>query len=839
MSSEPRYIPGYGNRDAAIMFVGEAPGESEDYTGIPFSGASGELLWEVCREIGIEKSEVYTTNVVKYRPPGNQLKRLPEININIEDQIQQLWDEIHEIKPNIIVALGNTPLRALTGKDKILKWRGSLLRSKNLDYKVLAAIHPAAFLHSIENEYAGGEKKGPLKYSWRHILKLDLLRAIKHSYDRSYDPPGRVLEIAKDSIMLGRFLDLYADRTKYPIVSVDIEVTRSIPFCVGLAFNNWHAISVPLLNIYSWRNEDGITDHELAYMWILIAELLGSDVKVIGQNFKFDQGQLKNLLGIRISNFYCDTSLLAHALHPEFPKALEFTTSIYTEEPYYKEEGKEFNWQKDDASRVLLYNARDAVVTYEVYEQMLIDAKDLQVPGFPNWVDEFIFAHQMALHPFYCDMEDVGFRVDSTKQAELIELYERRVKESQAELNELVGWEVNTASPKQVAVLVYNQLKYPQRMGASEDVLIALMANTRNQTAKGKRALELVLWIRRLRLAQVKIGRRPDYDGRMRSVFTICGTETGRSSTHIQKPPVRHTKMGTEYHTLTKHGDIGTEVREMFIADDGYVIVETDMSQAEARIVALLANDLAVLKLFQHKQDVHRLTASWIFSLKVDQVRKEERFIGKMCRHAGNYNLKKHRLMEMVNTEAKRQHLNVNLSEWKAGKILDAFHQYSPNIRKVFHYEVQQVLQNNNRILVNPFGRVRQFFDRWGDELFREAYAQLPQSTVPDHLRRAGLRAKQRFVDTHISARFVVEAHDALVGLVREADVPRYIAILHEEIMVPIDFSRCTIQRGLLTIPAESKVGYTYKTCEDKLCKGSAQGCRNLHDYVAIAMPST
>jgi DNA polymerase I-like protein with 3'-5' exonuclease and polymerase domains len=186
--------------------------------------------------------------------------------------------------------------------------------------------------------------------------------------------------------------------------------------------------------------------------------------------------------------------------------------------------------------------------------------------------------------------------------------------------------------------------------------------------------------------------------------------------------------------------------------------------------------------------------------------------------------------MELVNTEAKRQHLDINISEWKAGKILDTFHGFSPNLRGVYHQSVQDVLQSNNRVLVNPFGRYRQFFDRWGRELFKEAYAQIPQSTVPDHLRRAGIRAKARFRDEGIDARFVVEAHDALIGLVKSEQATRYRDILHEEIERPIDFTRCSISRGLLVIPAESKIGLNYKTCENKMCPG----CSKLHDFPLI-----
>jgi DNA polymerase I-like protein with 3'-5' exonuclease and polymerase domains len=97
--------------------------------------------------------------------------------------------------------------------------------------------------------------------------------------------------------------------------------------------------------------------------------------------------------------------------------------------------------------------------------------------------------------------------------------------------------------------------------------------------------MELILLIRRFKIARKKyFGARVDYDGRMKTVYTIAGTETGRSNTKILKPPVRPEKMGIPFQTITKHGDIGTEIRQMFVADDGFVIVETDMSQAEARM---------------------------------------------------------------------------------------------------------------------------------------------------------------------------------------------------------------------------------------------------------------
>ncbi len=824
-------VEGRGAADAKIVIVGEAPGKDEEEKGIPFVGASGRLLDEWLREAGIERRDCYVTNVVKYRPPQNNLKRLHEIGHSIEEGIPQLWQEIGEINPNVILALGNLSLKILTGKGSgfsgILKYRGSILPSVNLDCKVIPTIHPAAFLHAQSEEGAGA-----MKYQMRHVVRFDLIRLQEQSLFKKYSPPNRHLEIIRSPITLGRFLDQYKNDK---VVSVDIETVYGIPVCIALAFNDWHAISVPLLDVMSWQNLEGISKLELAQIWRLLAEFFDrSDTLVIGQNFKFDHSKLQDVCGIQIKNVYCDVMMLAHTLHCEFEKSLAFLASLYTEEPYYKDEGREFDWKKDKVDRLLLYNAKDAAVTFEVYTKILEAARELVVPGFPNWVDDFFFGYVMRLHNFYKDMEEVGLCTDSERRKELIREYEVKIEESQADLNEIAGWEVNAASPAQVALLLYKQFKLAQRKGVDEDTLVALEANTAKDPSH-RRAIELILRIRRLRKSKgTYFEAKPDYDGRMRTSIRICGTETGRTSNSILKAPLRPSKVGLAFQTMTKHGEIGAELRSYFKADPGYSFVEMDLSQAEARIVALLGNDDKTLKLFSDKVDLHKLTASWIFGVPPERVTTDLRFVGKTTRHAGNYDMGKRRLMQIVNTDAKKFKIGLSISEWRAGTILDKFHSFCPAIRQTFHTSIREALDKNDRTLVTPFGRYRKFFDRWGDDLFREAYAHIPQATVPDHLRHAGLRSLERFHADKVTPYFIgkktpfaIEAHDAFLALVPNEYVSRYIQILNEEMCRPIDFANCTLARGLLVIPAEAKVGRNYKECKIKGCSD----CDGMHDH--------
>ncbi len=144
-------VPGDGDPQADIMFVGEAPGEREDIMGKPFVGAAGKFLDHLLDMVGLKRSQVYITNIVKCRPPGNRDPREEEV----EACIPYLWRQIRLIKPKMIVALGRHAARTLYSRAG-LKW-SSMTRSHGRivevvleDMRILLAVtyHPAAALYN-------------------------------------------------------------------------------------------------------------------------------------------------------------------------------------------------------------------------------------------------------------------------------------------------------------------------------------------------------------------------------------------------------------------------------------------------------------------------------------------------------------------------------------------------------------------------------------------------------------------------------------------------------------------------------------------------------------------
>ena len=133
-----------GPKEALIAIVGEAPGKEESETGVPFCGGSGQLLTKTLRDVGLNRSEIYITNVVKERPPQNDLSRLHEVGISLQESERELINELRGTKANVIVPLGGVALKAITGYGAITKYRGSILSSPYLEKrKIIPSIHPA------------------------------------------------------------------------------------------------------------------------------------------------------------------------------------------------------------------------------------------------------------------------------------------------------------------------------------------------------------------------------------------------------------------------------------------------------------------------------------------------------------------------------------------------------------------------------------------------------------------------------------------------------------------------------------------------------------------------
>jgi uracil-DNA glycosylase family 4 len=142
--SRTEAVPGEGPTHTEIMFIGEGPGASEDKQGRPFVGASGKFLNQLLEQAGVTRADVWITNVVKCRPPGNRDPLPDEIEICTSNYLQH---QIKIVNPSIIVTLGRHSMGLFFKGAKITQIHGQM--RKVGDRFVIAMFHPAAALHQL------------------------------------------------------------------------------------------------------------------------------------------------------------------------------------------------------------------------------------------------------------------------------------------------------------------------------------------------------------------------------------------------------------------------------------------------------------------------------------------------------------------------------------------------------------------------------------------------------------------------------------------------------------------------------------------------------------------
>ena len=439
-------------------------------------------------------------------------------------------------------------------------------------------------------------------------------------------------------------------------------------------------------------------------------------------------------------------------LYPDFPKGLGFITSLHTEIPYYKDEGKSVikdqikgftkvggDWQM----RFWRYNALDSIVLMEAFPSQV---SELKAQG--NYKT---YKRQAALLPPLLFMTERGIRMDVKGLRAKSKEAEERIAQLEEAINKIVGHELNPRSPKQLKEYFYGTkghapYKHQGRVTTNEKALKRL-------AGKGDKVAQLVLEHRALaKLDGTYFSMKLDPDNRLRSSINPVGARTGRLSSS-------KTIFGTGANIQNQP----PIMKKFMLADEGFVAYNMDLSQAENRVVAYLGPDMSMIEAFETGLDIHSKTASLIFGLPVDEViemnrkgvkcklgggRFTHRYWGKRANHGLNYGL---------GYRSFAVHLEISQNEAKW--IHDQYHKAYPGVAK-YHRAIQEELRQG-MVVTNLFGRKYRFTDRWGDTLFKEAYAFIPQSTVADIINERGLI----FVYNHESmgpVELLAQVHDSI-----------------------------------------------------------------------------
>lgn len=414
---------GEGSAGCQIAFVGEAYGGDEEEKARPWIGPAGRLLYfSAMRPLGLQRGDVYMTNLVNKRPSARSNDIAPYCSVveqesrsfyrltSLGEQARdQLLEELEAARPDVIVPLGAVAMCAVAGitSTSIFKMRGSPLPGVAGAKFVVPSLHPSGILMSGD-------------YMARRLLAADVRKALALA-DGSIAPLKRTYELDPH---FDRAIEYLRFLRTVPEFSFDIETPNGAIKCIGFADSATHAVSI-VYDPTRWSRE------QLKQLWAETKLTLECpNVRKITQNGHFDTFWLRFWHDIRVPlDTLDDTMVLHHIAHPDLKKSLAMLTSLHTCEVFYKDDGATAR-SIGSLNDYLLYNAKDAVVTFEVW-QKIKGWKGLFGGGIGLTYDR-----TMALLPDLQEMQSNGFAVDYDRYAAMKKDNEAQAAVALAELTE-------------------------------------------------------------------------------------------------------------------------------------------------------------------------------------------------------------------------------------------------------------------------------------------------------------------------------------------------------------------------------------------------------------------
>jgi len=758
------------------MIVGEAPGRQEVAEKEGFVGGSGRVLDRTLANAGLSRDDFHLSNVVKRRPPNdnfgefyNDWKRSspkPELLYWYD----VLREEIESCRPNVVVAAGNEAMKALCGISGISNWRGSLLLSTLVkDLKVVPIHHPAWVMRNNWEYY----------YISQHDIKTKVAPNMASPDPvRLSDDTANFMTSPSLSTVLA-FLDLIIKHKNKPWY-LDVETIDDLLTCFGLYSdglpNVCLCVPLQLTSGPYWlpANE--------AQIWLKLQEACDANPNLSNQNCLYDIDYLLDH-GVEPSGIRNDTYVMQSVAYPEYPRGLDFMVSMKTQGNYYKNEGKSWSRKTTD-DKLWVYNCKDMLYTPQVDKGLEADLKQ-------DKLYEFYRTRGARMLPIAMEMMRNRLEVYQPNRKHLENILTNELLKVHSALKMEIGFELNVRSGPQVQKLLYEDLSLPIKKKRGKDVPTSeeLALKELHAEFPHVKPLRMIVHERHLskRLSDY-INMTLDPDGFMPYAIYVGRTKTGRWSMGTS-PKWR----GTNAQTIPKI------FRTMYQAPmhNGArgIFWQLDLSQAEARVVAWLAQIRFLIDLFNDPaRNVHRELGSELFnkqikkgSLEYDQ--------SKTIVHGTDY-------MEGYKRIAIDAGLSFDDTKLKLMKYKSRVPELEP-----WQHTIRETIIKTGR-LVTPLGRVRTFYKGCGavantgrlpDDVWREGCAQIPQGTVPDILNEGMWKTREK-LDW---VRWHHQGHDSYLASTPQGLIGHIFAeVALEMAKVPM-----LINGMELTIPAELEWG--------------------------------
>lgn len=703
--------------------------------------------------------------------------------IRAVDRLSNMIDNLLA-RPNVnlyVIAIGSLPAAAMLGdsfNEVTMKYRGSIYERHN------EAGIPYVCMPIIDPNIAW------MKYEFVHLIRMDIAKMGRLYLKRLASPETPVTEPYK-LIIEPSYVDVkaYIDMAMTSsIVSFDIETSKSFAITtVSVSAGADSAISIP----FSYKSGRAYFAPEYEVKVLkLLNQLLSSGKPILIHNAQFDiMHMMKNY---RIPVMHpIDTMILQGLWSTEISKSLASFTSLWTDLPYYKDEGHAVikgnkKTIPDDSLQegFWRYSALDALALTRGVPRLI---KSLRSKGqLDAAMTQNKLTWQLALATLRGIRYDTGVvkQFEETSKAEM----DKHLEEFDQWVRQYTKDPVLISSPKQLGDFLRNKVRLPLPMTKAGQVATdeRTLVKAAHDTPQVKTILK---WRQASKIVTTYCGAKPSEDGRMRSSYNPVGTLSGRLSS---SKLLDGTGMNLQ--------NVPSKFRKALLIDKGYVGFEIDLGQAENRMVAFYARDPNMMKAFNEGIDIHSLTASMIFggaptkeaqsalATELGGGQHPRRFYGKKANHGLNYGL-------MYKSFA--EYLDSSLSDAKF--LYDAYHKAYPSVR-AYHRSVENELYKTGRV-TNMFGRSYIPMGRISESLMT-AYSFVPQSSIASLISLRGVIP----LDTNrlfSKLEFLNQVHDSIWVQVRVSDGWEYISDCLAEIRRSLEQPLSFYEGETFVIPAD------------------------------------
>ena len=613
------FVPSEGSRHAEVVFVGDSPWTQEIIRHRPLIGPAGQIYNVFLETAGLERREVYTTNVVHCKP--DQLgETYPKGVVDLCTELY-LKKELKRIKPRLVVPMGNSALKGLKVKESITQARG-LVKEHTIDgdvYNILPTFHPSFILR----------KPAYTPYSEQDF------NAIRYFLDNNQQRPDNADLDYKAVLTLDDLWQFFRVFDKARYVACDVETTgldyrTDTLLSIQFSFKSKTGYCIPLYEL-PYADHGGTKTMPILHTYDEVGKgytrplhqlreyFYHPDKTFFFHNGKFDLRMLHHFFlktlgsGLLIDAVnWRDTMAMYGLLNENTSQSLKEIAKMHTDLRYTSKElasVKGGQMKKISLHDMVMYGTKDVDATRRLAKQFTRELHDQNLWDIYNEHT----ASDMKVANILYKMELFGAPIDTTEIAKLEDFMEERLSHYHRRMQRIVGKEFNPNSSDQLATVLFEDLKFPWskktaggKPSTDKGVIGELMLKyPKNRFLKYFRFHRDYTSIEKtfVKGFAKKLGE----DGRLHPDFGFTRTVSGRVVCY--NPNLANIPRDREFEE-----GVFVSIRNLFAVPDTHKIIYADAAQIEFKTAAILSGDKKLVKaLFEDKADFHDLVARALY----------------------------------------------------------------------------------------------------------------------------------------------------------------------------------------------------------------------------------